>query len=203
MRPRTQWHRWCRYGAPDGVVGYPPGQRRWRRRCRRQGRTGSPLNPWYCTGTAWVRGGRSGKGRGIPSRARRRASGVTAGVSPGGTGLVVRPIRWRLLPSGVRSVRSDGAYDSAAEGNLPAAVGKKTEPGEFPARVLGGIRQHASRYVTRCPARHVQDLVVILGHHLLLCASSRKIQVVSGTTAGERRSSWEREQSGRTRPLQG
>jgi hypothetical protein len=46
-------------------------------------------------------------------------------------------------------------------------------------------------------------LVVILGHHLLLCASSRKIQVVSGTTAGERRSSWDREQPGRTRLLQG
>src|SRR5215469_15270581 len=73
-----------------------------------------------------------------------------------------------------------GAYDAAAEGSLPAAVGVQPEPVQFPLAVLRVIREYAPRGVAGRSARQVQDEVGILGHCLLLCASRRGAQAVPG-----------------------
>src|SRR5215472_17517788 len=73
-----------------------------------------------------------------------------------------------------------GAYDAAAEGSLPAAVGVQPQPVQFPLAVLRVIRQYAPRGVPGGPARQVHDEVGILGHCLLLCASRRSAQAVPG-----------------------
>src|SRR5579863_10109774 len=70
------------------------------------------------------------------------------------------------------------AYDPAAEGSLPAAVGELAEPGQFPVAVLRVVREDPPRGVAGRSAWQVQDKVVVLGHCLLLCASGRAAQAI-------------------------
>jgi hypothetical protein len=74
----------------------------------------------------------------------------------------------------------DGAYDAPTEGSLPAAVGVEPDPGEFPVAVLSVIRKDPPRGVPGRSARQVDDEVGVLGHCLLLCLSSLRIQVEVG-----------------------
>jgi hypothetical protein len=72
---------------------------------------------------------------------------------------------------GVWSECPYGAYYPTPEGSLPAAVGVQPEPGQFPLAVLRVVGEYASRGIAGRSAWQVQDSVVILGHHLLLCVS--------------------------------
>jgi hypothetical protein len=88
-----------------------------------------------------------------------------------------------------------GAYYPAAEGSLPAAVGKQAEPGQLPVAVLGVVREDPPRGVAGRSAREVQDAVVVLGHCPLIvrertgCASHpgnsrRRRETVAGNSMG-------------------
>ena len=84
-----------------------------------------------------------------------------------------------------------GAYDPAAKGSLPAAIGELAEPGQLPVAVLRVVREDPPRGVAGRSAWQVQDKVVVLGHCLLFCASGRAAQAIPdnrdrrpGTVAG-------------------
>src|SRR6202046_1671112 len=77
------------------------------------------------------------------------------------------------------SERPNGAYDATAEGSLPAAVGKQSEPGEFPGTVLSVVREDPPRGVASRAAWQVQHEILVLSHYLLLCARRGTVQVES------------------------